>query len=308
MLELDDADGVLACPAGEVYPVVAGIPRFVVDQGYAEAFGAQWNHYRLTQLDSHTGATISADRARRCLGEELWHTLDDRLVLECGCGAGRFTEVLLERGARVTSVDLSAAVDANAEAFPQGEVHRVAQADVLRLPLGPREFDVVFCLGVIQHTPSPEMAIHALYEQVAPGGWLVIDHYHHIVLTRVTQQLLRQVFVRLSPQRGLRWNRRLVAALLPLHRRLRRSERWLARISPVVTGYGSYPELDDRLRDEWAEVDTYDALTDRYKHRRSVASIRRTLETLGADQIVCRRGGNGIEARCRRPGKMLRRS
>src|SRR3954453_10172991 len=103
MLELDHADGMLACPAGEVYPVVAGIPRFVVDQGYAEAFGAQWNHYRLTQLDSHTGATISADRARRCVGEELWHTLDDRLVLECGCGAGRFTEVLLERGARVTS-------------------------------------------------------------------------------------------------------------------------------------------------------------------------------------------------------------
>jgi 2-polyprenyl-3-methyl-5-hydroxy-6-metoxy-1,4-benzoquinol methylase len=98
-------------------------------------------------------------------------------VLEAGCGAGRFTEVLLKRGASVTSIDLTDAVAANQENFPQSEHHRIAQADILRLPFSPKQFDAVFCLRVIQHTPSPEAAIAALYDQVRPGGLLVIDHY-----------------------------------------------------------------------------------------------------------------------------------
>ncbi|HEV2060924.1 MAG TPA: class I SAM-dependent methyltransferase [Solirubrobacteraceae bacterium] len=300
-MALDGGDDGLACPGGEVFPVRAGVPRFVPDDGYAAAFGSQWLQYRLTQLDSHTGLPISEERARRCLGEELWNSLAGASVLECGCGAGRFTEVLLGRGARVTSIDLSAAVDVNASSFPPGPAHRVAQADILRLPLAPRQFDVVFCLGVVQHTPSPEATMHALYEQVAAGGWLVVDHYHHVVLTRVSQQLLRPLFLQMTPQAGLRWSERLVRTMLPIHKRLRRHERLLARISPVVSNHRSYPELDDRLKDDWAAVDTHDALTDRYKHRRSVRSLRRTLQSFGACEIVARRGGNGVEARAQRP-------
>lgn len=202
----------------------------------------------------------------------------------------------------MTSLDLSVAADVNAATFPPGPSHRVAQADVLRLPFAPRLFDVVFCMSVVQHTPSPEATILALYDRVAPGGWLVIDHYHHVVLTRVKQQVLRLLFLRLAPTTSLRWSRRLVRALLPLHKRLSRHERILARISPVVSNYRSYPALDDRLKDEWAALDTHDALTDRYKRRRSVRSLRRTLESLGAQDIVAWRGGNGVELRARRPG------
>jgi len=274
----------------------------VGNAGYAEAFGAQWLKYPLTQLDSHTGLPISEERARRSLGDELWHSLAGKSVLECGCGAGRFTEVLLNRGARVTSIDLSEAAAVNAAAFPPGPSHRVAQADVLRLPFAPRGFDIVFCLGVVQHTPSPEATMHALYDHVAPAGWLVIDHYHHVILTRVTQQLLRLVFLRMNPDTSLRWSQALVRTMLPLHKRLRRHERLFARVSPVVSNYQSYPALEARLKDEWAALDTHDALTDRYKHRRSAGSLRRTLESFGACDIVAVRGGNGVEARARRPG------
>ena len=107
----------------------------------------------------YTGTTISRDRARRCIGEKLWGELDKKQVLECGCGAGRFTETLLAKRAFVTSIDLSEAVDANQENFPQSQTHRIAQADILQLPFAPRQFDLVFCLGVIQHTPNPEKTI-----------------------------------------------------------------------------------------------------------------------------------------------------
>src|SRR5687768_11273609 len=80
-------DGVLTCPRGDSFPLVDDVARFVETEGYAAAFGAQWNRYPLTQLDSHSGLPISEARARRCLGEQLWSALGSCLVLECGCGA-----------------------------------------------------------------------------------------------------------------------------------------------------------------------------------------------------------------------------
>ena len=130
---IEDNGDVLVCPGGDWFPRRNGIPRFVTNSRYADAFGAQWNRYTRTQLDSYTGSPMTRDRARRCIGERLWSELDGKQLLECGCGAGRFTEILLSKGACVSSIDLSDAVDANQENFPQCETHRIAQADVLQL-------------------------------------------------------------------------------------------------------------------------------------------------------------------------------
>jgi len=171
---LDERADALVCAQGHRWPVRDGICRFVPPSNYADAFGLQWNTFRRTQLDSYTGVPLSRDRLRRCTGEEGWTELNDarrpRQVLEVGCGAGRFTEVLLQTAAAVTSVDLSSAVDANQANCPQSERHRVVQADVVRLPFAPRQFDVVLCLGVVQHTPDPERTIEQLYANVRPGG------------------------------------------------------------------------------------------------------------------------------------------
>ncbi|PJF37881.1 MAG: class I SAM-dependent methyltransferase, partial [Phototrophicales bacterium] len=115
---------------------------------YASSFGIQWNHYRLTQLDSHTGTTLSRDRLVRCLGGSL-DVVKGKRVLEAGCGAGRFTELLLEAGAELVSIDLSSAVEANYENFKDKPNYFVAQASILDLPFAQEQFDIVICLGVI---------------------------------------------------------------------------------------------------------------------------------------------------------------
>jgi len=228
---------------------------------------------------------------------------DGQTILEAGCGAGRFTEVLLQiSGAHVTSVDMSEAVVANAENFPASERHRIAQADIRHLPFVPRSFDYVLCLGVVQHTPSPEETIHALWGQVKPGGWLVFDHYTWDLsrLTRVAQ-LWRRVFKRLPAEQKLPAVERMVDLLLPVHRRLRRYGRIVSRISPVLSFYHLYPDLSSELQREWAILDTHDTLTDHYKHHRSGRRIHQLLEALGGEEIWVEKGGNGVEARMRRP-------
>jgi SAM-dependent methyltransferase len=305
-LPLAPQAGSLVCPAGDSFPIRNGIPRFVPPNTYADSFGAQWKKYRLTQLDSFTGVSITRDRTRRCLGEELWHNLAGKRVLEAGCGAGRFTEILLERGARVVSCDLSEAVDANQESFPQGKNHVITQADITRLPFEPRQFDVVFCLGVLQYTADPERALASIYEQVKPGGTLVIDCYTpNVSWYTKSAPLFRLCLRRLPPGRGIRWTERLVCTLLPLHksvRRFRPAQMILSRLSPVACYYYSFPNLNDEQQREWALLDTHNQLTGWFRHSRTRSQFTRLLRQLGLENICCEYGGNGVEARGTRPG------
>src|SRR5271169_413037 len=113
----------ICCPKRHVFAVRDGIPRFVNSASYAAHFGEQWRRYRRTQLDSYTGSPVSRNRLQRCFGN-LWPALGGSQILECGCGAGRLTKVLLSEGASVTSIDLSEPVDVNVEMFPLGDAHR----------------------------------------------------------------------------------------------------------------------------------------------------------------------------------------
>src|SRR5438477_225537 len=79
-------------------------------------------------------------------------------------------------------------------------------------------FDMVLCLGVLPHTPSPEQSLGALWRMLAPGGLLVVDHYTW-TLSRVTKlaPLYRMFLKRLAPVRSRRITEALVDVFFPLH-------------------------------------------------------------------------------------------
>jgi 2-polyprenyl-3-methyl-5-hydroxy-6-metoxy-1,4-benzoquinol methylase len=293
----------LTCAGGCTIPIVNNIPRFVSSENYANAFGRQWNKFRKTQLDSHTGTTISRDRLERCLGGSL-DVIKGKSVLEVGCGAGRFTEVMLKAGARVFACDLSTAVEANYENCRElSSDYFVCQADALKLPGAAGSFDFVVCLGVIQHTPSPEQTIAALARYVRPGGTLAIDHYPpDYPLTR-SRALTRKLLLKLPPRLAHQLALTLARALVPVHRLtwnnrrgVWRVRRWLAKHSPLVDYYGVF-SITPELLAEWAILDTHDTLTDYYKHLRSEAQIEQSLRACGFSRVQVWRGGNGVEAR-----------
>jgi hypothetical protein len=58
-----------------------------------------------------------------------------------------------------------------------------------------------------------------------------------------------------------------------------------------------FPEQDRKFHYEWSKLDTYDQLTDYYKHLRTPAQIKKTMESLPAKNIWINEGGNGVEAR-----------
>jgi len=288
-------------------PIKNGIPRFVDGENYASAFGEQWKKYRLTQLDSYTGVPASRTRMERCFGSELFSQLKGRSVLEAGCGAGRFTEILLEEGAYVTSFDLSDAVDANVINTPINNTHRIFQGDINEIPFEDQQYDLVVCMGVIQHTPDPEKTIEHLYKQVKPGGSLVIDHYTYTLsyFTKTTA-IFRFFIKRLSPEKGMRVTEKITNLFFPLHKAVAATKVYpfqalLSRISPVHSYYFAYPNLNDEDQYQWSLLDTHDGLTDWYKHFRTKKQLSKHLKNLGGINVYAAKSSHGIEARCNKP-------
>jgi SAM-dependent methyltransferase len=286
-------------------PVRAGIPRYVDELDYVESFGEQWQWYRRVQLDSETGRTLSRDRLFRGTG---WNPEDlaGELVLEVGCGAGRFTEVLLAAGADVVAVDASSAVDACRETCGDHPRLALVQADLFELPFSPGSFDRVFCYGVLQHTPDPERAFRALVEQAKPEGLIAADVYRHReyvdrmsakrvwrpVTTRMPRDVLRRVIEWYIP----RW--------LPIDNRLKSVPglgRFLVAVVPCANPRGLF-ELSPEEEIAWAVLDTYDALATRYDTPQSIAEVERWCERAGLADVDVHYGGNGIEVNARRPG------
>lgn len=165
-------------PGCSQYPIVGGIPRFVAADNYAAAFGLQWNTFKRTQFDSHTGTDITERRLAQAFGHPL-EDLRGKRILEAGSGAGRFTEVLLARGREVYSFDFSNAVEANRDNNMPNYRLTLFQADISAIPFADQSFDAVVCLGVLQHTPSTVQSLRELTRVLKKGGELVCDHYRY---------------------------------------------------------------------------------------------------------------------------------
>lgn len=290
---------------GVTAEIINNIPRFVHSGSYASLFGDQWKEYKKTQLDSYTGSPTSESRLDRCLGVGLKDDLAGKVVLEAGCGAGRFTEVLLKKGAVLVSSDLSSAVEVNAENFPVSDKHLVIQADINNMPFADESFDVVICIGVIQHTPDTEKTIEDLYKLVKKGGTLVIDHYSYDRSNYLRLARLYRIFLRKkTAEYTIPYTKKLVKKYLPLHKKVAKNKLLsvlLNRISPVVSYYSVFPQFSEKLQQEWALLDTHDSLTDWHKRFRNKKQITETLKNLGAVDIHCAYGGNGVEANCKKP-------
>lgn len=296
-------NGQLVSESGEIFPIIKGIPRFVNADNYASAFGLQWNTFQKTQLDSYTKTNTSRERLERCLGEPL-NNLYGKYVLEVGCGAGRFTELLVKAGANTHSVDLSIAVEANMENIGEQKNYVVAQADVYKLPFPIESFDYVICLGVIQHTPSPEKTIKSLWEMVKPGGNLVIDHYKwRLSFYSTPAPYVRFFLKKLKPALSQKITNKLVGLYFPIQWEVRNNKplRWILKhLSPISEYSNIFSKLGKNYNYELAKLDTYDQLTDYYKHLRTPLHIKNILKKLGASEINVSVGGNGIEARCKK--------
>lgn len=286
--------GALACPACHAgFPIRAGVPRFVgADADYCGNFGFQWNRWRALQIDRLSGHRLSEGRF---FGDSGWDRegMKGRLILDAGCGAGRFTDVAAATGARVIACDLSDAVDACRAntAVWDGRVQAI-QASLFDLPLRRGIFDGVFCMGVIQHTPDPERVIRTLPAFLRPGGRLAYNFYEADFWPWLQgiKYALRLVTPRLPVRFVYALSRLLVAVLFPV-------TALFARLPVLRTANVMIPiaAVHDRAltREQqyaWTLLDTFDWYAPRYEKRQDHRRVEALLRDVGLADIAARPG------------------
>lgn len=102
--------------------------------------------------------------------------LNDRDVLDVGCGGGILADSMARKGAVVTGIDLATKSLRVAQLHAlEAETPRIRYEEVAVETLAERQpasFDVVTCMEMLEHVPDPESVVRACAELVKPGGWV----------------------------------------------------------------------------------------------------------------------------------------
>jgi SAM-dependent methyltransferase len=286
--------GSLVCTrCAHTFPIVRFIPRFAPPENYSSSFGFQWQRFRTTQLDSHTGVPVSRTRF---FAESNWRpeALKGALVLDAGCGAGRFAEVALDAGATLVALDYSQAVDACWSNFRFHPRLHLVQGDIYRLPFAPGTFEFVYSFGVLQHTPDVERAFQSLVPQLKPGGRIAVDLYPATPLNYFWPKYwLRPLTKRVAPERLYRIVQKMVPMLLPASLalgRVPRAGRKLRHVIPVVNYEGIFPLSPQQIR-EWAVLDTFDMLAPAHDRPQSARTLKQWFAAAALEDVEVHRPG-----------------
>jgi 2-polyprenyl-6-hydroxyphenyl methylase/3-demethylubiquinone-9 3-methyltransferase len=99
--------------------------------------------------------------------------LQGRTVLDVGCGGGILTESMASHGAQVTGIDMAEAPLAVARLHQLESGAEVEYLQTTAEALAeerPAQFDMVTCLEMLEHVPSPAAVVASVTRLVRPGG------------------------------------------------------------------------------------------------------------------------------------------
>ncbi len=294
-LECDQAGGFFCSACKRVYPNAQGIARFVDAQHYAASFGFQWHLYQKTQLDSDKDEVRESERNFLMKTALRPEDLKGKLVLDVGCGMGRFAEVATRWGARVVGIDLSAAAEIAARNLA-GRDFVAFQADVFAMPFAPESFDVIYSIGVLHHTPDCEAAVKALDKYLKPGGLLVVWLYSGYNKWYRFSDFWRRYTSRMKPENL----HRILKVAVPVVYNTEMALRKVPLVGRSAAGllHHVFP-VNRQKTAEQRTLDTFDWYSPKYQSKHTYEQVFRWYEAMGMEDMHI--GEFSIAVRGRKP-------
>jgi SAM-dependent methyltransferase len=146
-----------------------------------KAFERDWDSYS-DLIDSRKESPEWAiiRKVRLTHWQELFSIAPGQRVLDAGCGNGEYTVLARQATAGVWAFDLSPRMVDNARRRlirNNLEIEELTVGSVTSISYPDNSFDVVLCMGVIQHVPdrARQSAVNELGRVLRPGGRLYIS-------------------------------------------------------------------------------------------------------------------------------------
>ncbi|OIO05540.1 MAG: hypothetical protein AUJ49_01175 [Desulfovibrionaceae bacterium CG1_02_65_16] len=286
-------------------PVRNHIPRFG-DNAYCESFAFQWERFTNLQHDSVLKDNSCRQRIQDCTHWPL-DEIAGRSLIECGCGPGRFTETFLSLGLDVVAVDMSDAVDVNLRNSGLRDNLLLIQADATSLAFLHGMFDLVFCYGVLQHTPDPRATFHKLVRYLRPGGCISIDVYRKFYTPNpwaLPKYIWRPLAKRLRHETLLKILRWYIPRYIDFDTRLRANKKHgdlMVALIPIPCWNYLDPSRPREERIEHAILATFDALSPAHDHPLTLNETRAMFRASSLlTDIRVEYGANGVVGNARR--------
>jgi len=108
--------------------------------------------------------------------------LNQKRVLDVGCGGGILADSMARKGADVTGIDLAskslrvAQLHALETGTPNIQYREISVEALAQEQ--PASFDVVTCMEMLEHVPDPGSVVRACAELVKPDGWVFFSTLH----------------------------------------------------------------------------------------------------------------------------------
>jgi uncharacterized protein YbaR (Trm112 family) len=160
--DADVMQGGLACEkCGLAFPIRDGIPRLRPPQDVSsdanktrESFGYEWLRYPGSRPGDEETFLEETMIPR--------DSFNGKLVLDAGCGMGRYSAVALSLGAEVVAMDISDSLIRVAEVARDNPKLHPVEGDLLHPPFKKKSFDVAYSQGVLHHTSDTHAAFVAV--------------------------------------------------------------------------------------------------------------------------------------------------
>ena len=146
-----------------------------LDKETVDSFGEEWLKFNaFTKDEINTAGSQYFD----IVSEKILNK--NSVVLDLGCGSGRWSKYIAKKVKLIEAVDPSSAIYSAVKLNEDEENVRVTQASVSNIPFEDETFDFVVCLGVLHHIPNTQEALKDVVKKLKSGGSILLYLYYSL--------------------------------------------------------------------------------------------------------------------------------
>ncbi|MCC2624733.1 MAG: class SAM-dependent methyltransferase [Burkholderiales bacterium] len=144
-----------------------------IDAKIVKSFSEEWSKFN-----------DFSDNDIKKMGDEYFDIITEQMlseisiVLDIGCGTGRWSMYWCDKVKHIDATDPSEAVLAAVRLTRNKQNIRITQCDANNLPFNDDSFDLVMSVGVLHHIPDTQAALKSITQKARVNGYVYVYIYY----------------------------------------------------------------------------------------------------------------------------------